>query len=255
MEDAYLTAILGAPADEDARLAYAGWLDQQADPRAAYLRAEVEAFRSTAGATAAARARLAPLARGLDPVWVARVSRPPVGVCCDAVRFTDFPGKTRPSLGPAAFSPLDQWLGPEWPPAYRAYRAFLLNYNGGKPEPGRLDLPGGREREVMWLLSIWSPEGEPVDYDFDLLTLAQEHRVGSPPLVSPGIGIPADCIKIGVYNYTREGDALCLAYTGERRGQVFSVVPALGSSAPPPDDQPVVTPVAASFPEFLAILR
>jgi uncharacterized protein (TIGR02996 family) len=251
VDDEFLAAVLSAPADEPTRLAYADWLDRRADPRGRYLRAEADAFRPGA-ARPGAVADLPRLARGLDPVWVARVSRPPAGVCCPGVRFTDNPGRTRPRLGPAAFSLLDRWLGPDWP---AAYRAFLLNYNGGRPEPGRLALPDGRRRVVSWLLSVWSPDGEPEDFDLDLVSFAQDHLVGSPPVYGPGIGIPADCIKVGTFEYTGEGDALCLAVTGERKGWVYSVVPAAGALAPPPDDEPVVSPIAASFPEFLALLH
>ena len=128
MEDKFLAAILGAPADEVVRLAYADWLEERSDPRGRYLRAEVGVFQPAAGVPNTAHDRLSELADGLDPVWVARVSRPPVGVCCAGVRFVDYPGRSRPGLGPEAFALLDRWLGPAWPPAYRA---FLLNYNGG----------------------------------------------------------------------------------------------------------------------------
>jgi uncharacterized protein (TIGR02996 family) len=134
---------LGTPADESTRLIYAHWLEEQADPRGTYLRAEADAFRSAAGDLSAVGGGLAQLAHGLDPVWVARVTRPPVGVCCAGVCFVDFPGRPKPRLGPAAFALLGRWLGPDWPPAYRA---FLLNYNGGKPEPRRLELRGAQKK-------------------------------------------------------------------------------------------------------------
>jgi uncharacterized protein (TIGR02996 family) len=43
-EGFFLKAILERPSDEPKRLAYADWLDEQADPRGRYLRAEVEAL-------------------------------------------------------------------------------------------------------------------------------------------------------------------------------------------------------------------
>jgi uncharacterized protein (TIGR02996 family) len=91
VEDVFLEAVLNAPADEVARRAYADWLDGRADPRGRFLRAEVDAGRSAA-------ADLPRLARGLDPVWVARVSRPPAGACCVGVRFADHPGR-KPARG------------------------------------------------------------------------------------------------------------------------------------------------------------
>jgi uncharacterized protein (TIGR02996 family) len=79
MEDALLTAILDTPADEGPRLAYAEWLEKQGDRRCDYLRAEANAFRQgERGLEAIARIRRS--AMDLDPVWVARISRPPMGV-------------------------------------------------------------------------------------------------------------------------------------------------------------------------------
>jgi uncharacterized protein (TIGR02996 family) len=210
MEDALLTALLDTPADEGPRVAYAEWLEKQGDPRCDYLRAEANAFRQGDGGSEAI-AHIRRSAVGLDPVWVARISRPPVGVCCVTVRFKKNWGAS-PRLQPVAFARIESWLGTNLPPDYRA---FLLNYNGGQPDPGRFTLSSGGLRRVDELLSIWSPEGESVDFDLDLVSFAEDHLVGNPPLRQPGIGIPADCIKIGVCDLTGEGDTLCLAFTGK----------------------------------------
>ena len=45
-DSAFLTAILGTPRDETAKLVYADWLEERGDPRAAYLRTQVEFRRS-----------------------------------------------------------------------------------------------------------------------------------------------------------------------------------------------------------------
>lgn len=248
MEDAFLEAILDTPADAGPRLVYADWLEERGDPRSQYLRAEVELVRAAADERPKIAARLAELAGGLDPVWRARLSRPPIGVCCDRIRFTTF-GDSRPlpRLNPAAFQLLESWLGTDLPPTYRA---FLLNYNGGTPEPGRLVLAGDVHREVQYLLSSFSAQGQSEDCDLDLLMLAENHLVGAPPLMSAGIGIPEDCIKIGVFTMTDDCDTLCLGFRGAHRGQVLSVVPAFL-----PNEEPIVTPVARSFSEFLDMLH
>ena len=246
MEDALLTAILDTPSDAGSRLAYADWLEKQGDPRGGYLRAEAKAFQQGSGGSEGI-ARIRRLAVGLDPVWVARISRPPVGVCCDRVRFKKNWGAA-PRLQPVAFTKVESWIGTNLPPAYRA---FLLNYNGGQPDPSRFTLSSGRHRRVDELLSIWSPEGASEDFDLDLVSFAEDHLVGNPPLRQPGIGIPADCIKIGVCDLTGEGDTLCLAFTGKRRGQVSLVNPPLG----PSEGEATVTQVAESFPAFLAMLH
>lgn len=84
-------------------------------------------------------------------------------------------------------------------------------------------LADGQVRRVDYLLSIWSPDGQPEDLDEDLVSFAESHLVGNPPLRKPGIGIPRDCIKIGYCDLTGEWDTLCLAYTGARRGAVLLV--------------------------------
>jgi uncharacterized protein (TIGR02996 family) len=127
-DEAFIRAIVDAPGDDLPRLVYADWLDDRSDPRGPYLRAEREAVESGNGA------RLRELAAGLDPVWVARVSRPPVGVCCDRVRF-DNRGRT---LTASDIERVEQLLGGSF---CADYRAFLLNYNGGVPVPACLPYP------------------------------------------------------------------------------------------------------------------
>jgi uncharacterized protein (TIGR02996 family) len=123
--EAFLQAIRDTPGEDTPRLVYADWLDDGNKPGGDYLRAEVAWARSRdPGAEAAARR----LAAGLDPVWVARVSRPPLGACCDRVRFTD----RGPELTAADLDRLEQRLGARLPPDFRA---FLLNCNGRTPDP------------------------------------------------------------------------------------------------------------------------
>jgi uncharacterized protein (TIGR02996 family) len=76
---AFLRAILAAPADDTPLLVYADWLDDRGDPDSA---AMSEFLRLTAGPPSpdAAR-RLHELAAGLDPDWLAVVSRLPVENC------------------------------------------------------------------------------------------------------------------------------------------------------------------------------
>jgi uncharacterized protein (TIGR02996 family) len=74
MEDeAFLRALAEEPADDVRRLVYADWLDERGDPRAAFLRAEVELARS--GPTARGRDALLRRRAELDPAWWVRVAR------------------------------------------------------------------------------------------------------------------------------------------------------------------------------------
>jgi uncharacterized protein (TIGR02996 family) len=116
--EAFIRAIVDAPGDDLPRLVYADWLDDRDDPRGAYLRAEREA--SATGAIS----RLQQLAAGLDPVWVARVSRPPAGVCFGARELT-FIGP------PVSERDLDRFEAEIGLPLTADYWAFLLVANGG----------------------------------------------------------------------------------------------------------------------------
>jgi uncharacterized protein (TIGR02996 family) len=76
-EDAFLAAIAATPADDTPRLVYADWLDDRNDPRAEYLRLEVERHRlkprdKRRPDLAARLEALRPLA---DPHWLPRIDR------------------------------------------------------------------------------------------------------------------------------------------------------------------------------------
>ncbi len=124
-DEAFIRTIVDRAGDDLPRLVYADWLDERDDARGAYLRAEGEwaKAKQTAGFILL---RLNGLAEGLDPVWVARVSRPPVGVCCDQLRFL----QGEPPAANDAVNAVEAEFGVTLPPQYRA---FLLNHNGGEP--------------------------------------------------------------------------------------------------------------------------
>src|SRR5262249_33153462 len=126
----YVRAVVDSYGDARPRLDYADWLSARGDPRGRYLREEMK--------ERGGEAALLEFARDLDPVWVARVSRPPVGVCCDRVRFSD-PDEARPTLTPCDLDWFEQRFQLTLP---AVYRAFLLNYNGGNPTPGHFRIPG-----------------------------------------------------------------------------------------------------------------
>jgi uncharacterized protein (TIGR02996 family) len=142
-DEAFLRAIVDAPADEAPRLVYADWLDERGDPRGAYLRAELKwarerAYDRTPGDVIA-------LANTLDSLWVSRVSRPPVGVCFDGHGFQD----RGPELTLSDVLRVEQRLGRRLP---SDYRAFLLNVNGGRPGRREIALRNGL-RGIEWPLS------------------------------------------------------------------------------------------------------
>jgi uncharacterized protein (TIGR02996 family) len=128
-DEAFVRAIVDSPGDDTHRLVYADWLDDRADLRGPYLRAETSWAKSLRTSECPDdRPALRDLAVGLDPVWVARVSRPPVGVCCDHLRFQD----TQPRVTVDVLDAVEKKLKLSLP---AELRAMLLNLNGGVPKP------------------------------------------------------------------------------------------------------------------------
>lgn len=134
-DEAFIRAVVDNPGDDTPRLVYADWLDDHADPRGPYLRVECEwgkVWRS--GERPADSPELREMTRGLDPVWVARVSRPPLGVCCEHVRYDE----TGPRLATGDMAEIKRWRRVRLPDDYTA---FLLNYNGGIPTVAGYHIP------------------------------------------------------------------------------------------------------------------
>jgi uncharacterized protein (TIGR02996 family) len=123
-DEAFIRAIVDSPGDDTPRLVYADWLDDRDDPRGPYLRAEHEWARSGKKERA-----LRALAATLDPVWVARVSRPPVGICADKIVMRT----NRDPATPADLDAIEQRLKVALPVEFRA---LLLNWNGAAPSLG-----------------------------------------------------------------------------------------------------------------------
>jgi uncharacterized protein (TIGR02996 family) len=153
-DEAFIRAIVAAPGDDAPRLVYADWLDERGDPRGGYLRAEAKSAHLEGLAILAAKERLRELAGGLDPVWAARVSRPPYGVCCTSVRLLE----STPAVPARELEELAVRLAIDLPVEYRA---FLLNWNGGTPDPNHLQIGLTREpgeyAEVERFFSVYPP--------------------------------------------------------------------------------------------------
>jgi uncharacterized protein (TIGR02996 family) len=199
-DEAFLHAVHDAPGDDAPRLVYADWLDDGNRPGGDYLRAEVAwAGRRDPTTEAEARRRAA----GLDPVWVARVSRPPLGVCCDRVRFTD----RGPELTAADLGRLEGRLGARLPPDLRA---FLLDYNGGTPDPPCLPDPRRGPLGPLCLMvgQFYAvregAEAEGLEQELRFMHAIHEHYPGGTPFTAEGMLPVADtlhdlgCLLVGV---------------------------------------------------------
>src|SRR5262249_44133550 len=158
------------PDDGTSRLVYADWLDDHDDPRGEYLRAEREAA-ATGDAT-----RLRELAPGLDPVWVARVSLPPVGVCC----VGGAGGQRGDLISGADLGRFELRFGIKFP---AQYRAFLLNYNGGVIDLDPWETPDGiayRDSCDFNSLARTSSDDPPFSLEYEYAVRRQSVFRGTP---------------------------------------------------------------------------
>ncbi|WP_439627965.1 TIGR02996 domain-containing protein [Gemmata sp.] len=156
-DEAFIRSVVGSRGDNTPRLAYADWLDDRGEPRGPYLRAAFAAADRDA-------AQLREAAIGLDPVWVARVSRPPVGVCCDVEWSTAGEDVCSHDL-----EEFERRFGITLPVEYRA---FLLNSNGGTVEFAPLPTPTGTADRFCGFHSLAKtthddPEGS-LEYEFNV---------------------------------------------------------------------------------------
>jgi uncharacterized protein (TIGR02996 family) len=239
-EEAFIRAVVDHPGQDTPRLVYADWLgDHGAPDRAAYLRAERAAVVS--GVTT----EMCELAAGLDPMWVARVTLPPFGVCV----LTDELTRRGPKLTGADVDAAECRLGVMFP---ADYRGFLLNSNGGV---------------LHWLWGYVG--GEAID-DQTPVTL---HPLSNPDPAAPGVvqvtasvrawldaatphgpdpvdaataAAHRDLIRVG----WSEGRAVLLAVRGMNRGAVYHP-DVLGTDFPNPDNLAYAA-CGSSFAEFLA---
>ncbi len=152
-DEAFVRAIVDRPGDDRPREEYAAWLAGRGDGRAAYLRAEAEAVRT------GDVSRMRELAAELDYVWVARVSRPPAGVCCEHLALSKYERNVEPEEVDEAGAE----LGVRIPPGLRA---LLLNYNLGHLHSGPFVLPepdGAKPLAVDAFVCLNGPEPPEVD--------------------------------------------------------------------------------------------
>jgi uncharacterized protein (TIGR02996 family) len=258
-DEAFLRAIVDSPGDDTPRLVYADWLDERDDPRGPYLRAEADAlrqFRDTADFRPLMmwHATYPSLAATLDPLWVARVSRPPIGVCVEHVGFE----KRRPPTTPEALGVIERRFNLRLPVDYQA---FLLNYNALWSDSAYHRVPSGYHYPLLYIFAVNNRDGTPYDGPGDGLAstwqlqqldlswrLQQIERGDSwPEWDSPHI---QDFVPILCDDEEPDGESgwILLGVRGEQLGRVAT----LGYD--PQENVDTTVPVADSFALFLSSL-
>lgn len=239
-DDALLRTVIDRVGDDTARFVYADWLDERDDPRGPFLRAEVEWAR-TRDDDNTVRA----FAAHLDPLWVARVSRPPLGVCCDRFTFAD----CGPQQTPDSIDTAEALLGCTFPVPYRT---FLLNYNPGRVVPlGEAPTEHGvalcEDARKFFALDRVAPE----QHVADLLTLTEHIRaLDYTPLDANGPRVPIERL-LPLASTLLHTDIVFLEIAGAEFGAVYRFHN-FQSEWYDPDRLALV---AASLPEFLARLE
>lgn len=199
-DEAFIRAIVDNPGDDTTRLVYADWLDERDDPRGDYMRAEVEwATPWCSGMRAGMNLELREMAARLDSEWAARVSRPPVGVCCMHVGFVS----ERQRVASEELAQVERELNIALP---ASYRAFLLNYNGGRPIPAT-DADVGHSFPLEQFDSLAAAKAQA---SRPHLRWSRSSRV--PPILE-------GCIPIGMANAS--GDAIYLRHARGKPGFVY----------------------------------
>jgi len=147
-------------------------------------------------------------------------------------------------LSPETLHDLEENSGVELP---GEYRQFLLEHNGGVPEPCWFVVPGDDEFD--------GDEGEEVERPFACF-FALHDRPWSDDTPEGALGFPlqaawsdfedtvlmSNVVPIGK---DQSGSYVCIAHQGPERGQVFYF----------DHDYDTLRPLAADFPSFLAALH
>jgi uncharacterized protein (TIGR02996 family) len=229
-DEAFIRAIVDRPGDDLPRLAYADWLDERDDPRGAYLRAEREAVVTDDSS------RMRGPAAGLDPVWVARVSRPPLGVCCGHLLLSDMGERVQPDQLDEAADLLEVTLPPE-------LRALLLNYSLGQLRGGPFVMPGERGERAT------AVDGFVCTTDPDLTDGRVSYELADRTVwLREEYGLDNEFVFLAGTYYDTEYVVSCHP---SRLGTVY----AMDGYRAYHDPESAVARVAASVGEFLAMLR
>jgi uncharacterized protein (TIGR02996 family) len=234
-DEAFIRAVVDSPGDDLPRLVYADWLDERGDPRGAYLRAEAEwAQPWRRGERPILSNKLRAMAKSLDATWVARVTRPPMGVCADHVGFTE----SGALLSPKELDRLERRVEVTFP---TELRAFLLNWNGGVPGANRFPHPllPNFECELQPWFSVGPSPNCKAEHDLAYRIIGnRESRSRTRQNIAPLCAADG-----GYYEY------ISIGVRGKARNRVWhDLCEALSEFAP----APVV--VARSLSEFLALL-
>jgi uncharacterized protein (TIGR02996 family) len=154
-DEAFIRAIVDNPGDDVARLVYADWLDERDDPRGTYLRAEFEWAKPWRnGERPSDSPELRERAVGLDPVWVARISRPPVGICCEHMGFE----KRRPPITRESLVAIERRFSVQ---LAAEYQAFLLNYNAVWSDSAYYRTESGYHYPLLYIFAVNTSDATP----------------------------------------------------------------------------------------------
>jgi uncharacterized protein (TIGR02996 family) len=258
-DEAFIRAIVAAPRDDAPRLVYADWLDERGDKRGPYLRATVAWRRHLhdVGMREKTERQLRHAARLLDAEWMCRVTPPPIGVCCDRVHLHD---RGTP-IQPGRIHQLETRLRIRLP---AEYRAFLLNYNGGTPEPGvyEIGFEGFSRVQAFFSLGerLTDSSGKASDDSLEAYAERVNAPIGRMDFFPVGVTVGSDGAQHGLEkeierpHFSGSADCdtcLCIQLDNHR---VVSACVVHFPSRPETRVPVLVQPIAESFPTLLSRL-
>lgn len=158
------------------------------------------------------------------------------GVCENLIQRSNFYG----SLASERLAAMERTLGAELP---ASYRQFLLEHNGGIPDPNCFIVPGDEdfdgetsERQMACFFAIhdqkWNDNTPEGSLAYPLQEAWQNFQTEVPE---------SQVIPIGK---DWNGSYICLGYVGQKQGQVFFY----------DHDYDTLRPLATDFPSFIEAL-
>jgi uncharacterized protein (TIGR02996 family) len=197
-DEQFIRAFVDHPGNDLLRMVYAEWLDERNDPRGRYLRAEMDWVKAGKLDTGYDLSLLSWLSGTIDPVWVDRVSRTPVGVCCDHLVLM-----SRGTVAtPADLTRCEQRLGITFP---YAYKALLLNYNDCQLSDLIIASVCERVMSPQHLLSVHDDLLDDLCGRKGALPVAQDLSVNPKNTVYIVIPEPTNAAVSEVYDYAEGG--------------------------------------------------
>lgn len=249
-EKKFIDEVVASPSDNSLRYAYAEHLRKHSQDRSLYLQAEMK-WAASKRTRVSTPLRVA--SEGVDSLWAARLSRPPMGSCIDHLQLVHPEDKCFNGLKPPtskSLAVLQKQYNIKLP---ADYQAFLINYNGGWLKPHRISIPKFKPVDALLLYSVFDID-DTSENDFSVVWyfhLLNEWRKDEDFAERWNSELYQTFMVIGWAGVTGDLEWYCMVCRGEDVGKIYLVSPSLW---PPSMSIPKHYYVAKSFSSFLHMI-